>query len=644
MKISYNWLKSYIKEAPEAEKLAGILTYHLAEVESIEKLGISGEDEDVVFDIKILPNRAHDLLSHLGVARELASLLDIKFIDPTSKYKIPPPHKNLVGQTELKIDIQSDKCRRYMGRIVRNIKIGPSPEWLVKHLESIGQRSINNIVDVANFVMYDCGQPTHIFDLEKVNDGLIIRLAKDGEELVTLDNKDCKLKYSNLVIASPSPLKGEGRDEVLAIAGVKGGKIAEVDNNTKNIILEVANFNPTSVRKTAQALNLVTDSKKRFENDLSPELGPYAMQEFSALILEMCPEAIFEDIVDVYPLKQEVRKLSFSADKISKILGLSVSVNEIENILKRYNFSAQGGSASGGEFTIVIPSMRLDLVIEEDMAEEIGRILGYDKVNGQIPKIDFQPKQNETYLKILSARNKLLNDGYSEVMNSTFCNDGEVSVLASASDKNFLRTNLSDGLKESLKLNQANAPLLGMSDIKIFEIGTVFNKKGEEMRVAYGDKKEIKEMRLDDFVSENSSSKEHGYFSTEKFLVLEPSLSQVSFEESSLSQKFKMWSLFPFIARDIAVWVPQEIKSEEVAKIIKENAGGMVVRGPELFDEFKKLAPPEMGGGMKTSYAFRLVFQSYDRTLNDQEVNDIMTKITNKIKDKKTNGFGWQVR
>ena len=594
MNISYNWLKWYIPEAPDANKLADVFNYHLCEVESLEKKS----DGDIIFDIKILPNRAHDLLSHQGIAHELASFLNINFVDPTPKYKIPESKP-----TSFKIEIKTGKCRRYSGRIIRGIKIGPSPEWVVQHLESVGQRSINNIVDAANIVMFDCGQPVHAFDLDKLNGNIVVREAKGGEEMTTLDNKEVKLENSNMVIADTK--------NVLAVAGIKGGKIAEVDNNTQNIIIEVANFDPVSVRKTAQALNIITDAKKRFENDLSPELGSYAIQELSALIYEMCPEAIFEDIVDVYPKKQETRKLSFSSDKISKILGLSVSIKEIKDILKRYCFEF---TENAGKFEIIVPSMRLDLVIEEDMAEEIGRILGYNKIKGKIPKINFKPKANETYSKILWARNKLLSDGYNEVMTYTFCDKGEISVLASASDKKFLRTNLTDGLKESIKLNQANASLLGTEEVKIFEIGTVFKKNKEEMHVAFGDKKGIKEMNLDDFCKDTPLN-----------FSLEP-------RTYNLETKFKMWSLFPFIARDVAVWVPEEIKSEKVAKIIKDNMGDMVIRGPELFDEFKK--------DDKISYAFRLVFQSYNRTLTDSEVNEIMTKITNKIKENN----GWQVR
>jgi phenylalanyl-tRNA synthetase beta chain len=500
-----------------------------------------------------------------------------------------------------------------MGRIIKEIKVGPSPEWMVKLLEAMGQRSINNIVDAANLVMFDCGQPTHAFDLDKLHGGIVVRDAKDGEEIVTLDNKEIKLKSSNMVIADDK--------SALAIAGIKGGKIAEVDGNTKNIIIEVANFDSTSVRKTAQALNIFTDARKRFENDLSPELGSYAMREFSALILEMCPDASFEDVVDIYPNKQETKKLSFSADRISKILGVVVEVNEIKEILKKYNFEYTEG---GGKFEIIVPPMRLDLVIEEDMAEEIGRILGYDKVRGKIPKINFKIKQNEIYSKTLFVKNKLLNDGYSEVMTYVFRDKGEVSVLASASDKKFLRTNLTDGIKESLKLNQVNVPFLGLSEIKIFEIGTVFKKGGEEMHVAFGDKKEIKEMTLDAYMKSAES------FLNGLVAVRDPE--NRGLEKVTLPMKFQVWSPFPFIARDIAVWVPEGVESEQVAKIIKENMGNMVIKGPELFDEFKK--------DNQISYAFRLIFQSYERTLTDQEVGVIMTEITNKIKENND----WQVR
>lgn len=596
MKISYNWLKWYIPEIPEAEKMWDIFTYHLCEVESIEKIS-EGDKSDTIFDINILPNRAHDLLSHRGVARELASLLNIKYQDPTALYKVPE-----FSPTHLTIKIETDKCYRYVARIVRNIEIKESPEWVRNHLESIGQRSINNVVDATNITMYDSGQPTHCFDLDKITGGIVVRNAKDGEVMVTLDNKEIKLNSSNMVIAD------EGGN-VLALAGVKGGKYAEVDKNTKNILIEVANFDSVSVRKTRRMVNIFTDSVKRFENGISPELCDLGMKELSGLFVEY-GFSDFEEIVDEYKDKQIEKSLSFRLSKISKILGLDLKQNEVEDILKRYNFEYK---IDEDIFEIKVPKLRLDLNIEEDMAEEIGRIMGYEKVIPKLPKIDFQSKQNETYNKILWARNKLLSDGYSEVMTYTFANKGEVEVLASASDKKFLRTNLTDGLKESIKLNQVNLPLLTIKEVKVFEIGTVFKKDKEQINVCFGDKKEIKEISLEEFVPE-------------------PSLSQVSPAENVRSQKFTMWSLFPFITRDIALWVPVGTDSSEVGKIIKENINELVIKGPELFDSFTKEE--------RTSYAFRLIFQSYERTLTDEEVNKTIQIITEKLK---TNP-NWELR
>ncbi len=495
MKISYNWLKWYIPEAPDANKLADIITYHIAEVESVDKpqVGlVAGErDDDFIFDIKILPNRAHDLLSHQGVARELASLLNIKYVDPTPKYKIPESKP-----TELKIEIITSRNRRCMGRIIRNVKVGSSPDWVVKHLQSIGQRSINNIVDATNLVMFDCGQPAHAFNLDKVKGlNLISKNAKNQQNIILLSGEEKELNDSMVVVS-------DQEDNVL-YTGVKGTKYAEITENTRDIILGIDSFDPVSVRKMGQKLNIFTDGRKRFENDISPELIPYAMTELSALIAEMCPEAQFEDIVDVYPVKQPERKLSFSAEKISKILGLEISVLEIENILKRYNFefSPPDKGGVGGCFEITVPPLRLDLVCEEDMAEEIGRILGYDKVRPEIPHMSdmWKPKINETRVKIIEVREKLLGDGYHEVMTYVFRDKGEVEVMASASDKKFLRTNLSDGLLESLKLNKINSALLGLKEIKIFEIGTVFLKDKEEIHVAYNEKNNIIEKNLYEF-------------------------------------------------------------------------------------------------------------------------------------------------
>jgi len=593
MKISYKWLKDYVPDLPGADKLRDVFTYHLCEVEGVEKL----PNGDTIFDINILPNRAHDLLCHRGVAFELAGLLGLEYKDV--QYKIPE-----VKSTDLKIKVESDKCRRYMGRIVRNVKVGPSPDWVREHLESIGQRSINNIVDAANLVMFDRGNPIHAFDLDKIQGGIVVRLAKEAEKIITLDNKEVVLNSNNLVIADEK--------EVLAIAGVKGGKKAEVDENTKNIIVEVANFDPVSVRKTAHQIKIHTDAVKRFENDLSPELCEVAMNDMTALILQICSEAEIEEVVDYYPNKQQVKKIEFNTNFINKKLGSNISAEEIEKILKNYKYDHVRKEDS---FEVIVPLLRLDLETDNDMVEEVGRVIGYDKIENKIPKIEFKPKINDIFYKILWARNKLLNEGYADVMTYTFREKGKVEVLASASDKKFLRTNLADGLKESYELNKLNAPLLDLDEIKIFEIGTIWNPE-EEIHIAYADKKGVKEFSLDEFC---------------KDLKIEDSYAELLAIKEREKNIFKPWSQYPFIARDIAVWLSKEENLETLVDILKEEGEPLLVKEPRLFDQYEKDG--------KISYAYRLVFQSKDRTLTDEEINKIMTKVGDKIAKK-----GWQIR
>ncbi|KKR68606.1 MAG: Phenylalanine-tRNA ligase beta subunit [Parcubacteria group bacterium GW2011_GWF1_40_6] len=610
MKVSYSWLQNYFEEKlPESEKISEGIIFHSFEIEETEKMG-----NDVVFDIKVLPDRAHDCLSHWGIAKEISAIFDLKIKD--KKYKIFEPKP-----TELEIKIEDEKCLRYMGRMVKNVEVSESPAWLKEKLNAIGQKSINNIVDAANFMMFDLGQPIHCFDLDKLESAkIIVRNAIAGEEINLLGiEKIGNLQKSRSVLLSQNDLVIADEKGPLAIAGIKGGTKAEVDNNTKNIVIEVANFNSVTTRKTAKKLNILTDAVKRYENEISPELCTKVMDAITDLVFELGGGEV-EDTIDKYPKKVEQKKVSVSINYINKRLGASFSKAEMESVWKKLNFTY---IVKDGDFEIEIPYLRIDLTGPHDLVEEVIRILGYDRLEEKLPEIKLESKMNETYSKMFLARNKLLGEGYSEVMTYTFRDKGEVEVLASASDKKFLRTNLSDGLRESLKLNQLNAPLLGMKEIKIFEIGTIFKKGGEEMCVAYGDKKGIKEMKLNEYAE-----------SAKLFLnglagVGDPE--NRGPEKMTLPMKFKMWSLFPFIARDIAVWVPENILSEEVEKIIKENAGDVVVRGPELFDEFKKEG--------QISYAFRLVFQSFESTLTDQEINDVMTKVSDKLKER-----DWQVR
>ncbi len=607
MKISYNWLKWYIPEIPEPEKLADVFTYHLCEVDGMETWQDpnSSSDErasDTIFDLNILPNRAHDLLSHKGVAKEVSGLLQITFIDPTSKYKIPE-----TNSTDLKINIETDKCRRYSARIIRGVKVGPSPEWVTLHLESIGQRSINNVVDATNLTMYDSGQPTHSFDLAKVKGEIKIRNAKFGERITLLTGEEKELLETDMVIAD--------EEGALAIAGVKGGKKAEVDENTKDVIIEVANFDPASVRKTAKRLGIFTDSTKRFENDLSPVYVPPAMVELSALFVEMFPEAVFEEIVDEYPTRENFEKkrmVVVSQKDVNRILGADFDVATITTAVLSLGFDY---SETDGIFQVFVPLERLDLNLTQDLVEEVGRVIGYEKVTPVMPEISSKPEINENFAKVFAVRSKLLEEGYSEVMTYTFTKKGKVEVARGVKGKSHLRTNISDGVKESFEMNKLNAGVLGMDEIKIFEIGTVFPEADKEIiHVAVADKKGIKEMTLDEYVKE-----------------LDLDLSEYKILENSEKENkhFKQWSSFPAIIRDIAVLMPNETDKKELEDILEK--ADLLARPPRLVDVYQK--------DYQTSYAYRLVFQSEEKTLTDDEVAPIMEDLY-----EKTKGKSWEVR
>lgn len=589
MKISYNWLQNYFEEKlPEPEVLSEGIIFHSFEVEEVEKV-----EDDTIFEIKVLPDRAHDCLSHFGIAKDISAIFDLKM-----KEKVYKTFEQ--KETDLDIKIEDDKCLRYMGRIVRNIKVSESPDWLKEKLRVIGQKSINNIVDAANFVMFDLGQPIHCFDLDKLESSkIIVRNGKAGEKITTLDKKEINLDESILVIADEK--------HPLAIAGIKGGTKAEVDSNTKNIVIEVANFNSTTTRKTARKINILTDAVKRYENEISPELCSITMDAITEMIFTLasgpaCADMEVLDIVDVYTKKPTQKNISISVDYINKRLGSDFSKEEIASVWKRLKFEYK---EKENIFEITIPFLRIDLNGVHDLVEEVIRILGYERLEESLPKLNGSNAINKSYSKMLSVRQSLLQDGYSEVMTYVFRDSGEVEVLASASTKKFLRNNLTDGLKESIKLNTLNLPLLSMKEVKVFEIGTVFFNGREEMHIAYGDKKNVVEISL------------------EKFEVLEDNLKDINTSKSLSLKTFKPWSIYPFITRDIAVWVSENTESDVLFNIYKELGSDLLVKDPELVDKFQKDG--------KVSYAYRLVFQSYERTLRDEEVNEIMEKINKKI-------------
>lgn len=327
MIVSHNWLQKYFEDKlPSPEDVARTLIFHAFEVEAVEP-----EGDDFMFDVKILPDRAHDCLSHRGIARELATHLNVKSKVKSQKSKVQIKSENL--KDELHIDIQEPLlCRRYAGRIIRGVGIGQFPEELRKHLLVIGQKSINNIVDAANYVMFDLGQPLHAFDADKVVGKITVRKAHAGEHITTLDGKDVVLDTETLVIADD-----EGP---LAIAGIKGGRRAEITEKTTSIILEAANFDPVNIRKTSRRLGIQTDSSKRFENERSPEGVLEALDAAVELIQKTAgnDRTIAGDVVDVYPRKPNPYLVGISAQEANSVLGTNLSLEEIAPLLARASF------------------------------------------------------------------------------------------------------------------------------------------------------------------------------------------------------------------------------------------------------------------------------------------------------------------
>ncbi len=625
MLISYKWLESYFKEKlPEPEKLAGLITFGFAEVEGIEKKG-----EDTILDIKVLPDRACYALSHRGVAYEISAITGL----PKNVFSWPQP--KVAKVRPLKVTVEAPElCPRYMARVIENITQKDAP-WVKEHLEAVGQRSINPIVDGANIVMFDMGQPLHAFDADKVEGDILVRLAKKGEKITTLDNREVILDEKVLIIADEkSPL---------AIAGIKGGTKAAVTAETKNLILEAANFNASNIRKTSERLGIRTDASKRFENRLSPETAANGMNDFSALLFEMDKNLAAGEVLDCYPKKFQVIKLKVERGAIDAKLGIELSEKEIEEIFSRLEFKFEKGKYG---WLVTPPAFRMDLSIPEDIAEEVGRLYGYEKIPAVLPpKSSGKTEIPKSFYYEWKIREILAGAGFSEVMTSSFSAEGQTAILKPlAEDKKYARVGLRQGFAAALQANVLNAPLFGTDEIKIFEIGRVFTKEGEQtaLSIGYGGPRKKITTELTEvvkFLSDKLNTKligeiKEGVFECRIDSIFgklpEPKTWDISIP-SSRAEKFLQFSLYPFIVRDIALFVPSDTESDSVHKIILKEAGSLVVRSG-LFDRFEKDG--------KISYAFRLVFQSNDKTLSDDEVNQIMSKIALIINAKS----GWQVR
>ena len=604
MKISRNWLQTFFdKPLPEARVIADALTFHAFEIESVE---------NDVLDVKVTPNRGHDCLSHRGIAKELSAILNLPLV--------PHPYGitdvSLEPKTDaLKVTIENPQlCPRFTAAYIKGIKVSPSPDWLRTALESIGQKSINNVVDATNYVMFNVGQPLHAFDASKLkmkNEKwkIVVRNAKAKEKMIGLDDKEYMLSEFMLVITDGNT------GEAVSIAGIKGGKPTGIDEATTAIVLEAANWDGVTIRRASQALKLRTDASDRFQQVISPELASYGLKAAVDLIVQVAGGEV-QGFVDEYPKPQERKTVSISLEKVNAVLGTKLAESDVADAFTRLDLPFE---KKGDSFTVTVPFKRLDLVIPEDLIEEVARIVGYDKIPAtELPAFPNKPGINANFYAAEQKRQELVAKGYSEVFTSVFAEKGERMVANKVDGvRPYLRANLTDGLKDALEKNTRNKDLLGLNEVKLFEIGTVWKGGLETVMLGTADTSGVREFAL-----ETHEATPRGY------------------EELPISktERYQPFSRYPFIVRDIALWVSAKTEAVDVAVTVIET---LKKEAPNLFSQLDTTLRPfdQFKKGEKVSYAFHIIFQSPQKTLTDEEANAVMEKVYAAVKEK-----GWEVR
>ncbi len=645
MKVVHSWLKEYVGDIlPTAEKVEELLTFHAFEVDGVEEF----EDEKII-DVDILPNRSSDCLSVRGVARELATIMNVSLEkDPlTSEISLPVTDKIIINVAD------KNACPRFTASLITGITIKDSPAWLQKRLRAMGQRPINNIVDTTNYVMYAIGQPMHAYDADTFpqTDGkwqIGVRFANQGETVSLLaeagkdEDRVIELNGTELLITE------NNTNTPVGLAGIKGGRFAELNSNTKNIIIEAANFDSTVIRKTARRLGILTDASKRFENQPARELPIYAQQEIVKLITEIAG-GVCEGMVDEYNLKSDIETVVVETANVNRLLGLSLSDDLVKEIIERTG--AKVSVEKAGVFKVLSPWERTDLNIEEDYIEEVGRIHGLHNVVSIPPQANSVTEINLKQYYGDKIREILLSKGFSEVITSSFQKKGNIQLQnALASDKSYMRESLHKNITAVLDANFVHIDLLGLVDVRVFEIGTVFSKIengiGEHTALTLGVRtkgngfnpkddvivKEICSSLNEALEFELDWKIEKGVAECNLSVVLGKMNTPTKYEPFVKKEgiAYKATSAYPAIARDIALWVAGGVETDVVAEALVGAAGPLLVRHT-LFDTFTKDG--------RTSFAFRLVFQATDRTLTDIEINQVMESVYETAKT-----AGWEVR
>ncbi|MBK9527240.1 MAG: phenylalanine--tRNA ligase subunit beta [Acidobacteria bacterium] len=679
MDISYNWLRDLVETDLTADEVAAELTRVGLAVEGIHAHGC-----DLVFDIDLTSNRP-DCLSHLGVAREIAVNQDLEIATGSSD-AVADAAPNLVSI------VHPELCYRFTARIIRNVKIGPSPQWLVDRLEAIGERSINNVADITNYVMHELGQPMHSFDLDKLTDNrIVVRRAKAGETIQTLDDVERKLDESMLVICDA--------EKPAAIGGIMGGLDSSITESTVNVLLEVAYFDRANIRSTSRKLNLATEASYRFERGVDIENLIRASNRAAKLTQELAGGTLGE-FINVYPTKstpKTVESPDISA-AVQRLTGLTIETNECVRILSALGIMPVDRSQIPNlrSQIFVSPSWRHDIAIEEDLVEEIARHAGYENIAAELPPVfgagEYQP--NEPREKRL--RRVLADMGFDEALSYSFIDtrhDEIFETVPNLVDSDLteqfitlqdavidgavrMRPSILPGLLDAVRLNLNHQ----RRDIKLFELGKVFaaaagedsppkeqkllaialiggeirqNKAISERDLDFYDAKGSIEAALAAVSVDNVSfipavvrhlrqgqaariqvdGRDVGsvgrlnddlattYKFRQSIFVAEIDLQTVlSIEQAPLA--YRPLSIYPGIVRDISFVVGRNVSFDDIRDSVAEMNFALC-RSTTYVDiyEGKGLAEGER------SLTIRLEYRSDERTLVEQEVEDVHSQI-----------------
>jgi len=614
---------------------------------------------ETILDVEITPNRG-DLLSHFGLAREIAALSG-------NKLKLMPREAKIeIRRSGVSIDATRE-CPFFSARKIDNVKVGPSPEWLRAKIESVGIRSINNIVDISNFVMLELGQPTHAFDADKLRGSINVRLARDGEKFLALDGKTYSLKQDNCVVAD--------QERAIGIGGVMGGEETCVTDSTKNILLEAAYFLPSSIRRTARNLNLPSDASYRFERGVDPDMVLRASHRATELMREIAGGIPAKEIHVAGKLPASAADVTLSYAKCDRVIGVAIKPKTVDEILTHFGLKKIGSTSNGG--TWKIPSYRRDLQRDVDLIEEVVRAYGIDKIPGKTRGhfMPMSPADRLHDLETLFLRERLAGCGLSEVRTSKLVSrsasafsEGAIELRNPLSEDHVaLRPSLISGLIGVLERNVR----AGAESVSIFEIGRAFiPPSGKEERhlgiLLWGNAASASNWRaqtkrsldLFDLKGALECVVPNLSFRPGKFPDLALAVEvwsgdqligfggQLSASKSSApgsvlvaelhadlllvrgepAKKFRELDRFPSITRDIAMIVPDEISHEKILRTIQEPREPLL-ESVDLFDLFAE----EVRATQK-SLAYRLTYRNRSRTLTSDEVNEVHARIRERLK------------